>query len=202
MSHPLPKITIKYNRFLDPIFIGWIQSQEKYKDWIPPDKEEVLKNIQNYNALWNKYSEQVLLAMTEITGLHFKRNLIPVYIVSGNPRGFSDPIVLKSRYTDIEFINYLTHELIHCLYVDNCARVNDAIPYDAPNLNDTAKDHVYLHAILKYIFLDILKEPGRLVVAIDNCNKSKGGYELAWQIVENGNYLELINGFKSKIKRG
>lgn len=196
-----PKISIKYNRFLDPIFIGWIQSQEKYKEWKVPEKEVVLQRVKNYNALWDRYGGRILKAITEITGLSFKRVLIPVYIVSGNPRGFSDPIVLKSGYSDADFIIYLTHELIHCLFVDNYARVNNAIPYEAQGFNGTARDHVYLDAILKYVVIDILGEPEWLDAAIANSNEYKNGYELAWQIVENGSHLNLIAEFKAKIKK-
>lgn len=197
----IPKITIKYNRFLDPIFIGWIKSQEIYKDWKVPEKSIVLENIKNYNVLWDKYGVKILEAITTITDLSFSRTLIPVYIVSGNPRGFSDPVILKSGYDDIDFVNYLSHELIHCLFVDNYKIVNDAIPYKAPGLNTTAEDHVYLHAILKFIYLDVLNEPERLTKNISNSSLFKGGYELAWDVVEKNNYRELINEFKRKIKK-
>lgn len=197
----LPKITIKYNRFLDPIFIGWIQSQEKYKDWQVPDKAVVLERVKNYNLLWERYGERILTAITDVTGLSFKRNLIPIYIVSGNPRGFSDPVVLKSGYSDMEFINCLAHELIHCLFTDNYSRVNDAIPYAAPGFNSTAEDHVFLQAILKYLYVDVLGEPERLVNEMKRSNKYRNGYELAWQVVESRGYRLLIEEFKTKIKK-
>ena len=60
---------------------------------------------------------------------------------------------------------------------------------------------LYLQAILKHLYLDILKEPERMASEIETTNKNKNGYELAWQIVETGNYLNLIAEFKTKIKK-
>lgn len=50
----LPKIRIKYNRFLDPIFTFYCKNNPELKergwnDWIPPEKEKVLERAKNYN---------------------------------------------------------------------------------------------------------------------------------------------------------
>lgn len=50
MSDKLPEIIIKYNRFLDPIFIAYIKSQEQWKDWVIPKKEDVLEQVKKYTS--------------------------------------------------------------------------------------------------------------------------------------------------------
>ena len=190
----IPKIIIKFNKFLDPIFTEWIQSKSEYKDWTPPTKIELDDQILMYKREWDIYGEKILKAVCNITGLDFKRNQIDVHIVSGNPRPFSNPIVMKSRYDAMDFINTLTHELIHCLFQDNKETIGDKPRY--PHENEIVKSHVIVHAILKYIYLDILNEPERLEKNIDNCSGSKHGYDIAWDIVEKGDYKELISRLK------
>ncbi len=115
----MPKILIEYNRFLDPIFIAFIQSQPQWKDWKPAPLEEVLEKVEEYKNEWEKYGPKILNALCEVTSLSFNREVIDVYIVSGNPRQFSNPVVIKSGFSPSEFVDVLTHELIHRLFVLN-----------------------------------------------------------------------------------
>jgi len=196
----IPKIKIAYNRFLDPIFLGYIKGLEKHKDWVPPTKEEVIKRVKNYKALWAKYEAKVLPAMVEIFGHDFKRNQIDVHIVSGNPRGFSTPVVLKSGYSDVDFINCLIHELIHCLFADNCNNTEDGkctcVKHVYPHENKTVENHVFLHAMLQKIYLDVLNEPERMEAELAFTKNSKYGYDIAWKIVEEKGYQNIIDAYK------
>lgn len=192
-----PKISIQYNKFLDPIFIGYIQAQPQWKEWIPPSREVVQSNIKAYRKEWEKYGAKVVAAMQEVTGLAFSRTEIDVHIVSGNPRPFSSPLVLKSTYTAIDFVNMLTHELIHCLFRDNEVALKNRHRF--PHENEVVQNHIILHAVLKYIYLDILKEPARLAADIEFTKNSKLGYDVAWKIVEEGDYREFISYLHSKV---
>lgn len=194
----IPKINIEYNKFLDPIFTAWIRSHDEWKDWIPPTKEIVDNRVDVLTNAWIKYEKKVLNAISDVTGLQYKRNEIDVYIVSGNLRTFSRPIVMKSGYSPDFFVNVLIHELIHCIYSDNKKLIGKALHY--PHENHNVSVHVYLNAILKYIFIDVLNEPERLHLDISKVSKSKLGYDIAWDIVEKSNYKALIEEFKSKIK--
>lgn len=191
-----PKIHIEYNRFLDPIFIGYTKAQPQWKDIEVPAKETVDAQIAMYKEEWKKLGEIILKAIQGVTGLAFTRSLIDVYVVSLNSRSFSRPIVMKARYTPVEFINVITHEFIHCLFTDNCKTVNDVILVPHPNY--TASKHIVLHAILKYVYLDVLKSPENLKVNKDISDKAKSGYDEAWQVVEAGNYMQIIEDFKTR----
>lgn len=192
------KINIQYNRFLDPIFVAYIRSREGYKRWKQPTIVEVKRNIRMYKKEWDKYGDKILTGIQKVTGLKFKRHEIDVYVVSGNPRSFSRPIVMKSTYTKVDFLNVLTHELIHCLYSDNCKTLGDAasINHDNP----VVKNHVILHSILKHVYLNVLKEPRRLKADIKFCSGSKYGYDIAWDLVQKGDYREIIKEFKKKVR--
>jgi len=196
----IPKINIEYNRFLDPIFQSWVRNERAYKGIIP-SRKYVLKRTLRYKKLWQKDGEAILKALIKVSGLRFSRNQIEVHVVSVNPRSFSSPIVMKSRYDDVDFINTITHELIHCLFSDNFDRVNAYLPWDQNiKKRDTANDHVFLHAILKYIYLDVLKSPKHLKKNLAISKKpSNEGYIQAWNIVTSGSYMEIIEEFRRRI---
>lgn len=202
-SIKIPKFIIKYNRFLDPIFISYIQSDPKWKNWIVPSREIVLKRAQNYKKEWAKYEEKIIRNLCSITGLKFNRNVIDVYIVSGNPRQFSNPIIIKSGFPPDEFVDVLTHELIHKLFQDNI----DIFPVKIltemfPKESQTTKNHIFTHAILKYIYLDVLKDKKRLEKnIIKSKNHGTNDYMRAWKIVERTGYKKLIKELKDKIKK-
>lgn len=198
----IPKIIIRYNRFLDPIFIEWVKGQEKFKEASIPSQKDVFKRIKNYRDLWDKYGSLILKNMIKITGLTFKRNQIDIHVVSVNPRSFSFPIIIKSRHDDVSFINTITHELIHCLFSDNSEKVNKHIPWDKEIIGqDIGNDHVIVHAILKYIYLDVLKSPKNLKENILLSEfPGNEGYAIAWKIVEDIPYKEIIREFKRRLK--
>ncbi len=205
----LPKIIIKYGKVLDPIFIFYCQNNPDLKargwnDWIPPTQEEVFKRIEDYRKEWLKYETKILKGICSVLEIEFKRNAIDVYIVSGNPRQLSSPIVIKSGFSPGEFVDSLTHELIHTLFQDNGMRIPISIWNEMfPGETDSVKSHVVLHAILKYIYLDILKDEKRLERNIRGSEKhSTEDYLRAWEIAEKEGYLEIIKKFKNKIKRG
>ncbi len=203
-----PKVNIKYNRFLDPIFIFYCQNSPETKnrgwhEWSPPSKEVLEKRIENYRSEWQKNETKILNAMCKSLGLNFKRNIIDVHIVSGNQRQFSHPLVIKSGFSPSDFVDVLTHELIHILLTDN----TDNIP-TLKNLFPTyfaesylTLNHILVQAVLKYIYLDILNEPKKLKANIASSKKhSTPDYSRAWEIVEKEGYLNIIHQFKISLK--
>ena len=196
----LPKIRIKYNRFLDPIFKAYIKSNPKWKDWVEPTEAEVKKRVKKYKEEWAKYEKEILEGVCNVLGLNFSQNIIDVHIVSGNDRQFSNPVVIKSSFETGEFINALTHELIHRLFSDNTQKV-DALNFleaNFPKENKLTQNHILTHAILKFIYLDILKDKEKLEKNIKRSSKSSfPEYARAWEIVEEKGYKELKKEFKS-----
>lgn len=191
-----PVVSIRYGRFLDPIFIGYTLSQPKYKDTEVPSVEFVENQVSLYKNEWIKYESKILTGIQEITGLHFERNYIDVFIVSLSTRSFSRPIVMKSRYSLMDFINVLTHELIHCLFSDNDTLVKDS--FIVTHENPITSRHIVIHAILKYIYVDVLKESQRLECDIKFCWSE--GYKNAWKVVQESDYLKIIDDFKKRMK--
>jgi hypothetical protein len=114
-----PIINIHWNKYLDPVFIAYIRSYEKYQDWVVPSDEATEAKTKAFVEIWAKDGKKILTAMQHVTGLSFARNRIDISIVKGNPRSHSNPIVIRSGWTPEEFLEVLTHELIHNLVADN-----------------------------------------------------------------------------------
>ena len=195
----LPKIRIKYNRFLDPIFKAYIKSNPKWKDWVEPTEAEVKERVKRYKEEWAKYEKKVLEGVCEVLGLNFSQNIIDVHIVSGNDRQFSNPVVIKSGFELDEFIRSITHELIHRLFSDTLQNtVEWKITREMfPEENDLINNHIITHAVLKFVYLDILENKEMLKKNIEHSSKSSfPEYKRAWDIVEERGYTELITEFR------
>lgn len=195
-----PKLNIKYSKALDLIVLDYVKNIPKYKDWVPPTKEEVLEKVKEFNEVWNKNSNKILKAICKSLNLYFPQNIIDVYIVSGIPRCFSDPIVIKSRFTPEEFIDTLCHELIHKLLGQNKKNVKKKIVQGfAPEESETTKNHVLIYAVLKHIYLDILKEPSRLDGNIKTSSEHfNDDYTKAWKIVDETGYNKILSEFRKQ----
>ena len=204
METRMPKIRIKYNRFLDPIFKAYIKSNPKWKDWVEPTEIEVKERVKKYKEEWAKYEKKIIEGICEALGLNFSQNIIDVHIVSGNDRQFSNPVVIKSGLKPDEFIESLSHELIHRLFSDNVQNVvaGKIFLEMFPDENELARNHIITHAVLKFIYLDVLKEKERLAKNIERSSKSSfPEYPRAWKIVEEKGYRELINYFKERCNK-
>lgn len=196
----LPKIRIKYNRFLDPIFKAYIKSNPKWKDWVEPTEAEVKERVKKYKEEWAKYEKEILEGICNVLGLNFSQNIIDVHIVSGNDRQFSNPVVIKSGFEPDEFIESLMHELIHRLFSDNIQNIiaSKIFLEMFPDENELTRNHIITHAALKFIYVDILKDKEKLEINIEKSSKSSfPEYKHAWILVEKMGYKELIAEFKN-----
>lgn len=202
----IPKVVISYSRFLDPIFTFYCKNNPDLKklgwnDWIPPSAKEVKERVSMYQEEWQKSGNKILKAICDITGLYFKRDVIDVHIVSGNPRQFSHPIIIKIGFTPMEFIATLTHELLHRLFAIN--EIEKIVP--AKLLKKYAgetkptQNHILVFAVMKEILSKILPDKEILGWLKELGNKhSTIDYQRAWEIVESTGHRELISQFRLK----
>ena len=196
-----PEIKIFYSRLIDPFFIGYNKTYHKggWDKWVAPSQEKVLAKTKELRELWRKEETRILTAVCKITELEFKRNIIDVHIVSGSPRDMSNPLIISAHNPKEDFISTLTHELIHKLFSDNI-RVREKVYPNIfkdmfPDEKATTQNHIIVHAILKYVYLDILKNEKRLENNIKHSERTVD-YKKAWEIVEEEGYLNLIEKLK------
>jgi hypothetical protein len=167
------------------------------------DDKDMKTIVNNYRKAWDPYEQKILNGMADLLGLDFKQNIIDVYIAPWF-FAFSDPMIIGVIYKPDVFIDILSHELLHRLLTDNIST-----PYDKGLLipewqrmfgkkhTFTMIVHIPVHAALKAIYLDILKQPERLERDIDRHkeNKSKD-YIDAWEYVEENDYKEIIKNLR------
>ena len=202
----LPKIIIRYGFLLDPKFREYFLLELENKDKILIENEELFKNIEDYKKEWKKHEDKILEALLNLLPIKFIHNVIDVYVVSYLPgnSGISEPLIISGDLKTDRFIDVLVHEIIH-VYLTNNNIIPKIFPFkiiDAmfPEEKDLkVKSHIIVHAIQKYILLDILKDNNRYIN-----NKEKfcltESYKKSWDIVEERGYIEIINEFKNRIE--
>ena len=198
-----PIIRIKYGNFLEPIFESHYRAQPGEADWIAYPPEQTHEIIRAYDAAWKPYKSRILDGLHSITGLEFFQNTIDVFIVSSLRGGFSVPMVISAQKEPDLFIDILSHELIHRLLTDNTAsgeyNWREAQQKIFPDITEPKViNHIFVHAILKSLYLDVLEEPSRLMRDIARCERF-ADYKRAWEIVERNDYRTIIENLRREI---
>lgn len=168
--------------------------------------EEMEEIVKNYEEAWRGREEQILKSLTNLYGLSFRKNIIDVHIAPWF-NAFSEPLVIGVTNDPDEFIDVLAHELLHCLFVDNTnlPYKNNALLKEWQSLFGEDYDfntlvHIPVHAGMKYLYLDVLKEPYRLDRDLEKptANKDSWGkpYVDAWDYVEEHGYKEINKQLK------
>ena len=163
----LPKIIIRYGFLLDPFLREYfiLKNEDKTKTLIEYDV--LIKNIELYKSEWEKIGDKILKAILELLPLNFIHNVIDVYIVSYYPwyRGISEPVVIRGNLEPNDFVDTLTHEMIHFLSsnkIQSNIYTIKILEEMFPEEKDLkARNHSIINAIQKYILVDVLKDNKR-----------------------------------------
>lgn len=172
------------------------------------DKDYINTKVDEYQQAWKDRGDIILRAMCEVLDLEFNQNIIDAYVLPfGN--SFSDPMVISTKYSPERFVDVFTHELAHRLLTDNnkidLNKGDKLLPYWKELFGDehsfVTLVHIPVHALLEYIFMDILEEPERLRVDMES-RKQSVEYDLAWQYVKAHGYKRIIKQLREQYKRG
>ncbi len=200
----LPEIRIKD---------AWIFRQEVseslnklWGDGIPlRSDDEYAQIVEKYQKAWKPLEQKILTAMTIILDLSFRQNIIDVYIAPW-VNAFSDPMIIGVIFKPDEFVDTLTHELIHRLLTDNTMVPHELFllpPWEklfGEQHSNTALIHIPVHAVHKAIYLDVLQTPKRLERDIDNKKISAKDYLAGWEYVNQEGYEKIIASLKQSYK--
>ncbi len=194
----LPKIRIQFNRFLEPVFANHYKL--KHPDWEQPQVEEIVERVEQNKILWEKEEAIILNGLMDVLELDYEENIINVYIISGYRGAFSNPTVLNWRLQGTKFVDILTHELIHRLLTFNKQNIptGEILRTMFPEVTDLLTiNHIVLHAVHQYLYLDVLKVPERFDEDISSSQNKMTAYQAAWDIVTQQGYKNIIERFKS-----
>jgi len=202
----LPKVIFKYSWIYDNHFKHchslWLkndQKRTKYNKY--PSNRQVLSYSRKVEKLWNKQEIKILKEISNVSGLKWKVKNIDCYIV-GYGIAFSDPLTISTYYKSNKFIDILTHELIHQIFIQNFNITKKSWKYfhkKYKNKSITTRIHIVLHAIHSKIYYRLF--------SFNNLNRdirasnSQRDYKISWEIVNKEGYENIINEFKERIKK-
>lgn len=185
-----PSINIRHGKLIEPFFNGYVSLN--YPDFKFPSDEEVRDKVDLFKKSWDENEIKFFDFLYSTTGLEFKRNVIDCFIVSATPRDMSAPLIIRSRYTEKEFLDVMYHELIHILFSDN--KVKEISGYE--NESKKTRNHIQLFCLLKEFYLDILDSREELNRIISKSDDSKNtDYKKAWKIVDSLDYKKVNRDF-------
>ncbi len=197
-----PEIRIKKSFLLNDKVVPLLQAellemgreQEGFDEYIDA-------KVLDYKNAWSVYENRIIPALCDALGVEFNQNIIDIYIAPFS-NSFSDPMVISTKYSPDRVIDVITHEVAHRLLTDN----NKVPMRDGRKLSQYWKElfgekdfrvltHIPVHALLEYIFVDILNEPSRLERDINFCKKFQP-YNDAWEYVQEVGYEAIIKQLK------
>lgn len=198
----IPEIRINFSWLL---FYGESQSLAQAHNFKLEAYDYYDEKVAEYRKTWKKHEKKIIEGLQNALGVEFYR---PVIDVSCTPYFIpkSDPLIMNFNETPDRFVDVLMHELCHVLLTDNNKHQSNG---DSPALDLIAlwkklfqgEDgfnvlaHIPVHALSKYVYVDILGESLRLErdkKAIEEWDNS-GAYKTSWDYVEKHDYKEIID---------
>lgn len=159
--------------------------------------------VLEYRFVWSEYESRIIPAMQQILGVEFYKSVIDVSIAPWFISQ-SDPLIINPGYDPDEFVDILTHELFHVLLTDNnVVRLRDGTDngvllqkwqalFGKKHSFGTIV-HIPVHAGLKYIYLDVLKNKVRLDRDMKTSKNYGPDYVKSWGYVEANDYMRIIS---------
>ncbi len=167
-----------------------------------PEKYEA--RTEEYRKAWANYQTTILRGMTEVLELSFYRPVIDVTLAPyfGHK---STQLIINFGPDPDRFVDVLTHELLHVLQTDN-NKHQTLGPHSTVDLmaewrrlfgehERVTLVHIPLHAIHKYIYLNVLKAPKRLERELSSLRnfQTGGAYIQAWEYVNERDYRGIVD---------
>lgn len=196
-----PKVVFRYSRIYDQVYrrskVKLRRGPKKY-----PSTKKILKYIKRVEKLWRKDERKVLSEISKAIGLKWKSKFIICYVV-GRSIPFSSPLTMPiyEKHPDY-FVDVLTHELIHNLFVQNMDKSKRAWNYifkRYKRFSWNTKTHIPLHAIHTHIYLKFYSEKRlerdiRLISFLPDYDKS-------WRTVQKEGYEKIIKEFRKRLRK-
>ena len=169
------------------------------------DRWEIDAKLRAFQDAWRPYEERILNGICDSLNLRFRQNMVDVYAAPFTT-SFSSPLILATKYTPDRAIEVLAHELTHVLLYDNTSvEVDSFVEYEQKWRSDFGDEHdiitlihIPVHAVLQYIFDDVLHEPERTVNDKKACSNHPA-YAKAWQYVDQVGYENILTQMQELI---
>ena len=200
-----PEIRIYYSWLLHDNVSRHLDKQLGDGTWkMEEDFDTLTQYAANYQAAWNPVGATILGSITKVLGIQFYQQVIDVPCAHWF-RNQSEPLMMNFYYQPDQFVDQLTHELCHVLLTDN--HLFSTKTTNAVNLlerwqrlfgtehSTVTLVHIPVHALCKYVYLDVLKQPERLKRDIEDV-KNYEDYATSWKYVNQHDYKQIIASLK------
>lgn len=194
----ISKIRFRYSWIYDQ---GYRNSQRIQKNLKKQGKKypsirTILNYIKKIEPLWRKSENKILSEVSKLTGLSWREKEVICYVI-GFGRSFSDPLTLRLYENKQDFIDTLTHEMIHQIQIQNQVinrKWKNYIETRYKKETQTTRNHLLVHAVHYKIYLKLFDKK-RLNRDIKNCDKYPD-YKHSWEIVREEGYDNIIKKFR------
>src|SRR3989344_1287100 len=198
----IPKIEFRYSWIYDEGYrnSSRIRDMLKEKNRVYPSKRKIENYIAAITPLWGGIEKRTLGELSKISGLKWKENRIRCYVI-GFCRPFSDPLTMKLYPNKKDFVDTLTHEMIHQIQIQNKEKIGkwfDNITSNYGKETRVTRNHIFVHAVHSKLYLALFDEK-RLNRNIRR-DKENPDYYRAWEIVRKEGYQKIIDEFRGMIK--
>lgn len=190
----IPKVIFRYS---------WIYDQH-FKDIYKknyPSFSKVTNYIKPISYMWSKNEKNILTELSKITKLNWHEKEILCYVV-GRAIPFSDPLTVPIYNNKEEFIDTLTHELIHKIFSQgNNLKLSESawayINRKYKSETSNTRIHIPLQAIHNHLILKFFsgKRLNREISTVQHLLE----YRKAWNIVKKEGYDSIIKEFTKRI---
>lgn len=175
-----------------------VQKRLKEENLLYPSPDEIKNYIVKVEHEWRKKENSIYKEISKITELKWNEKLIKCYVI-GFGTSFADPLTVRVHKNKNDFIDMLTHELIHQIFLQNSYKTNRWWKRTREKWNKetfSAKSHILVHAVHKHVYLKIFNK-NRLSKDIKKAQRTKAiDYKRAWEIVRNEGYQSILEEFK------
>ena len=207
----IPEVRIQFSWLLyDTVSITLHEKLAKPGEELP-SQIQCEEWTNDYRQAWQSKQRKILTALCSELNLEFRRPVLDVDLAPWL-RPISSPLLMGFQNKPDQFVDVLTHELCHVLLTDNNIQTNRGKSETRGSMLQTWKKlfgedhdfvtlvHIPVHACLKFVYLDILREPERLQRDIEHCNRWPA-YKKAWEYIEAHDYQTIINQVKKSYKQ-
>src|SRR3989344_537701 len=158
----IPKVIIKYSWIYDDKYreSGRIKEMLKEQNKKYPSRKKLINYTLAVSKLWKKDEKDILKEISKILNLGWMEKEIKCYII-GVGRSFSDPITIKLHKNKNDFVDLLTHELIHNLCMQNYPKYRKWREFAFKKYKTKESSfvgHIILHAVHHKIYLKLFNK--------------------------------------------
>lgn len=165
-----------------------------------PSRGETENYIEKIRIVWNRDEKGILRAISRLTGLKWQEDCIIVYFVGYLTSPYSDPVTIRPYKNKNDFVDILTHALIHQIEHQNSGFFKKWLKYMDKEYNHEergTKKHLLLHSVHKKILTELGGESRLRRILKRGVGEE---YKRAMQIVDTEGSENILKKFRKIVK--